>query len=242
MEHPDLDYSNPKRFGLKERASLVLASYSVAWALEAVCATCAHEVRNDQRLTEAVEQHGHALLAFWHEGLGLGAWFFRGTSAHTLTSYSYDGELAARIVRRFGLFALRGSSSKGGNEALRQLSRALDCIELIGITADGPRGPRRVTKPGLAILCARKNIPIIPIAFGASKAWRMNSWDRLVFPKPFSRIVAVYGPPIIPASIRSRGVIKELQRTIDHDLNTLQASLDEELGAPPFQPPEQAPE
>src|SRR5690606_3081217 len=107
---------------------------------------------------------------------------------HTLTSYSYDGELAARAIEPFGIHAVRGSSSRGGREALEQLEAALRIGVTIGITLDGPRGPRRVSKPGVAILSGRTGVPVIPLSLGSPSGWRMRSWDRMLIPKPFSRI------------------------------------------------------
>src|SRR5690606_15894263 len=99
------------------------------------------------------------------------------------------GELAARIVTHFDLRAVRGSSSRGGADALNQLQQAMALGAGVGFTLDGPRGPRRKAKLGAAIIAARTGAIIVPNAFAVSRAWRLRSWDRLPIPKPFSRVL-----------------------------------------------------
>lgn len=170
------------------------------------------------------------ILAIWHETLGLAAWYHRNTGYHTLTSYSFDGELAARVVRHFGLYALRGSSSRGGAEALKEMQRAAALVPALGFTLDGPKGPRRVAKPGVAILALKTGLPIIPHAFAAAPCWRMRSWDQFIVPKPFGRLVSGYGEPIYPPPKGTPGAIESLRREVERSLNRLHESLDQELG------------
>jgi lysophospholipid acyltransferase (LPLAT)-like uncharacterized protein len=66
----------------------------------------------------------------------------------------------------------------------------------IGFTPDGPRGPARVTQPGSVAAARALGIPIVPVAFGAARAWKLRTWDRFVVPQPFSRALLVYGPPL----------------------------------------------
>lgn len=172
---------------------------------------------------------GHAVLCFWHETLPLAIYTYRNTGFHTLTSYSYDGEIAARLIEPFGLHALRGSSSRGGAEALRELEKAIQLVPIVGITNDGPKGPRRESKPGPAILAARTQNPIIPNAFAITRCKRMKSWDRLIFPAPFSRIVCAYGPAIDPPSDTSEEAIESTRLELELAMNRLQESLESEL-------------
>ena len=157
-------------------------------------------------------------------------WYFRGTGCHTLISYSFDGELAARVVTLLGLRALRGSSKRGGRIALNQLELALQRGITIGITLDGPRGPRRVSKPGVAVVASRTNVPIIPVALAAERSWRLRSWDRLVIPKPFSRMHCVFGEPIAPPKDNSKDEVERVRLLVEQELNALHAALEKELG------------
>lgn len=230
MRHPGLDYGGPGAFRITQRITLAFAPPAAAFVLRAIGFTCRLEVRNREFLEDAIAQHGRVLIALWHESLGLAIWFFAGRGYHTITSLSFDGELAARLCEQFGVHALRGSSTRGGLRALVQMQRALEADITAGITLDGPKGPRREAKPGVAALSARTGAPIVPTALVARPCWRMNSWDRFIFPKPFGRIVCAHFPPIAPPENATPQSIEAKRREIEQSLNTLQTQLEEELG------------
>lgn len=234
MKHDQLEYKSPIKFSLKQRVTLSVAANAFSLLHRILCSTCSVEVREESRLREVEKEHGRAIIGFWHEVLPLAIWTHRGTGYHTLTSYSYDGELAARAIDPFGIHAVRGSSSRGGREALVQLETALNIGVSIGITLDGPRGPRRVSKPGAAVLSGKTNTPIIPLVLGAPRVWRMRSWDRMVLPKPFTRMVCLYGKPIPPARDTSPEEVERVRALVERDLNRLQVELEDELGIKSF--------
>ena len=108
-------------------------------------------------------------IAFWHARQFMMPLTYRGTLAHILISQHHDGEIIARIVERFGFRAVRGSSTRGGVEALRELIRlGRSGVDLV-VTPDGPNGPRQVAKMGVIQLARASRLPIIPLAFGCSK-------------------------------------------------------------------------
>jgi lysophospholipid acyltransferase (LPLAT)-like uncharacterized protein len=146
-----------------------------------------------------------AVFSFWHEHLPLMpalAMLARRSPAyhpapiHTLVSQHRDGQFIGAVVRQFGIEPVLGSSSRGGASGLRQLLRLLHRGAMIGITPDGPRGPRRVAAHGVAQLAAMADVPILPCA--ARTSWRigLNTWDRMGIPLPFGRGVVVCGPAI----------------------------------------------
>lgn len=230
MKHPDLRYESPEAFTLRQRVVLTVGSPLIATIFKAVCATCRQERRALEYFNTPMEAGGHVILACWHETLGLAAWYYRNTGCHTLTSYSFDGELAARVVRCFGLYALRGSSTRGGFDALKEMQRATPLVPAVGLTVDGPKGPRRVAKAGVAMLALKTGVPIIPQAFAATPCWRMRSWDQLIVPKPFGRLISLYGEPIYPPPKGARGAIESLRTEVERSLNRLHESLEQELG------------
>ena len=193
---------------------------------------CRVEVRNAHHHYDAEKRHGCVLLAFWHEVLPLAAWRYRGTGYHTLTSYSYDGEFVARVVAQLGLHALRGSSSRGGGDALKRMEAALARHITLGLTPDGPRGPRREMKSGAAVLGARTGVPVVPTAFAVTRCWRMKSWDRMVFPKPFATIVCSYGAPIWPSTAEDEHAVEAKRKEIEDALNRIQQELEADVGMP----------
>ena len=220
-------YTSPVKFSLKQRFLLATIPPVVGCMAKGWMRTCHTEVRGREYLESTRSKTGRVIVGFWHEYLGLALHHYRNTGNHTLTSYSYDGELAARLVERFGLHAVRGSSSRGGTEALAGLNIALHHVPLVGITLDGPRGPRRVTKPGAAILAVRTQTPIVPHAFVAVPAWRLKSWDRFLIPKAFSRIISAYGPPIYPpAENTSLEAIKAVSEELQAAMTALHTELE----------------
>jgi lysophospholipid acyltransferase (LPLAT)-like uncharacterized protein len=224
-------YTSPRTFTLKQRAILRAAVPTAAGALKLLCASCRTECFQHENLEAVLHKHGHAIMAIWHESMGVAAWLYRGTGSHTLTSFSFDGEIAARVVRHFGLFAVRGSSSRGGSEALESLVRAVQAVEMVGFTLDGPKGPRRKAKPGIAILAARTATPIVPHAIAVHPCWRLRSWDRLAVPKPFARIVSAYGPAIEPPADDSPEAVEATRARVEAELNGLHTIVEANAGA-----------
>ncbi len=135
----------------------------------------------------------------WHNRIPLLMDFFppaleRRSAA--LASASGDGDVAARILRQFGYQVVRGSSSRGGREALYGLREKLLEGCSLALTVDGPRGPRYHVHPGAVLLAEMTGIPIVPIGFNAPRRWELGGWDRTHIPKPFSRVEFVLGAPI----------------------------------------------
>jgi lysophospholipid acyltransferase (LPLAT)-like uncharacterized protein len=144
---------------------------------------------------------GPSIYAFWHRSLLLAAHRFRNRGIAILISRSFDGELIARTVELLGFRAIRGSSSRGGPTALRQMAQAHTQGARCAFTADGPKGPSQIAKPGpihLATLVHAAQLGAFYVL--PERAWVLRSWDRFLIPKPFSR-VAVTWPPLAPATL-----------------------------------------
>lgn len=113
-----------------------------------------------------------------------------------LVSPSSDGNLAKRALQRFRYRVVRGSLSKRGATAMREMHQLLKADGQLVITPDGPRGPRHSINTGAAWLARATGAQIIPIAAAMNRAWRFKSWDRMCIPKPFARVVIHYGDPV----------------------------------------------
>ena len=113
-----------------------------------------------------------------------------------LASASRDGTLAAAAMHYLGVTCIRGSSSRGGSKALRQMLRAAKDGNDLGITPDGPRGPIYEVQPGVIASARMTGLPIIPMAYQARRKTLLRSWDRMIVPWPFNRLHYVYGDPI----------------------------------------------
>jgi lysophospholipid acyltransferase (LPLAT)-like uncharacterized protein len=140
--------------------------------------------------------HRQVILAFWHDQLLLMAKGYRGPGASVLISASRDGEYIARTMEYFGIGAVRGSSSRGGRAAFREmLELAKTPLDLV-ITPDGPKGPRHQVKEGLVQLARLSGRPVVPMAFACSRGHRFRSWDRFLLPLPPGRGVFSFGTPL----------------------------------------------
>jgi len=168
------------------------------------------------------------IYAMWHGRLLLLPCLYGGRGAHTLTSRSRDGELVSRWIRRLGLVPVRGSSSRGGGEALRALTRALRNGREVVVVPDGPRGPREVLKPGVIALARLSGAPIVPVAVGASREWRLRSWDEFRIPRPFARCVVRFGEPIHVARTAGPAGEEAARKEVEAALRGLSWQVDEE--------------
>jgi len=110
-----------------------------------------------------------------------------------LISRSRDGTLGTEVGRLLGAEVARGSTSRGGGPALRQLVRALAGGSTVLVIPDGPRGPAGELKPGVVALAGLAGVPVLPLAMAVDRGWRLRSWDRMVIPKPFARLRVLVG-------------------------------------------------
>jgi len=133
---------------------------------------------------------------FWHGRMLMLPLIYPGKRIHILISDHRDGEIIASVMRRFGFGLVRGSSSKGGLAALKEMITLLREGSDLGITPDGPKGPAEVVKGGVAQIARLSGKAVIPIAFASSRRVRFTSWDRFYLPLPFARLVFVVGEPL----------------------------------------------
>lgn len=141
------------------------------------------------------------VFVIWHEALVMGAGRFAKSGVSALISQHRDGELIAQVMKYLGGGTIRGSSTRGGDRAVRDMLERSGETHL-AITPDGPRGPRRKLQEGVIYLAARGEIEIAPCGIGAGRAWRARSWDRMLLPKPFTRVDIVFGEPmVVPADV-----------------------------------------
>lgn len=177
---------------------LRLAVWLARWVVRGLGATWRVTVLNGEP-AEALRRAGHAyVIAIWHGELFACLHRHRDQGIAVLISEHRDGELIAQVAEGIGYApSVRGSSTRGAARALLQLVRTLQEGRVVGITPDGPRGPRRRCAPGAVAAAQRARVPILPLRAVATSAWRFNSWDRFTIPKPFARVVLSYGTPYV---------------------------------------------
>jgi lysophospholipid acyltransferase (LPLAT)-like uncharacterized protein len=179
------------RFTFSQRIVLAIVP-RIVWALlRLVGLTWRFEVIAEEGVTPVVfgQKTGGEIYCFWHQCVLPCALYFRHTNAVILISRSFDGELITQTLRLFGFDAVRGSSSRAGQEGLLGLRRVVERGVPAIFTADGPRGPIYETKMGPIKLAQLTGAPIGAFHLQPERAWIVDSWDRFLIPKPFSRIV-----------------------------------------------------
>ena len=168
------------------------------------------------------------ILAFFHENvlLSLHCRWRKPTSA--MISQSKDGEIATAVVRMYGADVVRGSSTRGGQAALREILRDVQEGKNIGFTPDGPLCPPRVVKEGVVYAAKVTGFPVVPFYWTAKNAKRLRSWDRMLVPKPFSKVVFLYGDPI---TVPRDGEVEEWRLKIEREMNDLAEEAEEKFEA-----------
>lgn len=147
------------------------------------------------------DSNGKAIYTTWHQRMSYLFYFSSSRDVTVMISQSKDGEYAARTANRLGLKDIRGSSTRGGYRALKELARRIEKGQRGGLLADGPQGPPRIAKLGAIAMARDTGAPIIPVLWGADHCWTFNSWDRYLIPVPFTRVVVNIGDPIkVPPS------------------------------------------
>ncbi|MCP3917891.1 MAG: lysophospholipid acyltransferase family protein [bacterium] len=154
------------------------------------------EALHPERRDRARAGHGGCIVVFWHGRMIPAFSQFMEDELTILVSVSDDGGLAVDLLERFGFEIVRGSSSKRGLRAMREMLDVLAGERTIVITPDGPRGPQHKVEPGLAYLARITGHPILPVGFATDAAWHLKSWDHFTIPKPRARVVAAFGEPV----------------------------------------------
>jgi lysophospholipid acyltransferase (LPLAT)-like uncharacterized protein len=185
-------------YTLKQRIALAIVPRLASIVIRCLGATLRYHDVCEPGATPGYDIPPPAVYAFWHRCLLAGAWRFRKYGLTILISRSFDGELIARTVERLGFVAIRGSSSRDGAPGLRNMQRAYLAGHYCAITADGPRGPAMVAKPGVVQLAKLINTTVSTCYVHPHRAWQLRSWDRFLIPKPFSRVTIAWTCPVPP--------------------------------------------
>ena len=187
------------------------------------------------------------IVAFWHQRLLMMPYTWRSVGGdrpfNMLISSHRDGEIISRTIARFDIKTIAGSTGKGkgGAAALRQILKVLKAGEVVGMTPDGPRGPRMRASDGIIQAARMAGVPIFPLTYSASNRKVIQSWDRFILPLPFSRGVFHWGDPIfVDRKLDEEGM--EAKRVeLENALTELTQRTDQSLGLdviPPAAPDE----
>jgi len=179
--------------------------------------------RSNQDSWEAGEP---VVFVTWHGRLLPLLHLYRQRGIVMLVSQHRDGEYLTRLGRGLGYTAVRGSSTRGGVPALRQLVRELKAGRSLAITPDGPQGPRERFKPGALQAARITGAPVIPVMAGTDRAWWIEGWDRFLVPKPFAHVRVVVGKPWRVPKQRSVSDIERDAEKLEAYMQELKADVD----------------
>lgn len=185
------------------------------------------------------------VIVTWHGRLLMGPYCVRPRRRFvTMISENRDGDLIAAVVRRFGIDAVRGSTydpekrrDKGGRRAyvaaLRELRRR---GAVVGITPDGPRGPRMRAQAGAAMLSIAAGAVVQPMTYSTSRGRVLGSWDGFLVPLPFGRGAMIWGEPLHPPSGDDPETVERYRGEIEGALTAITRRADEMCGRAPVLP------
>jgi lysophospholipid acyltransferase (LPLAT)-like uncharacterized protein len=203
-----------------------LAGHGGGRLLDLVMASARFEVHNDAAWRTHAAAGRPVLFTLWHGRLLPLGFLHRGQGVVAIVSRSADGEYLTRVLEHWGFTAVRGSSSRGGDRALRELVRCVRAGRSIAITPDGPRGPREQLKPGVLQLAQLTGAPIVTVAAGADRAWWFVRWDRFLIPKPFARVRVAYGEAVFVPRGAGAGMLHDTAARVEASLRNLMDRVD----------------
>lgn len=196
-----------------------IALYS---AVNLLCKSLNEKTINEDVIRELINNDKNFVLAFWHSTM-MYPWFkHRGESILGITSKSPDGDLLAKILRKWDYNVVRGSSSKGGKIALGILIDYVKHEGSVAITPDGPRGPKEEMKAGAVITAKDGEVPLLLVGCGYKSKKYLNSWDRFEVPMPFTTVQLIYSDPIYLSATLTREETSEVILECGKKLRELQ--------------------
>ncbi|PIP90551.1 MAG: hypothetical protein COW01_10630 [Bdellovibrionales bacterium CG12_big_fil_rev_8_21_14_0_65_38_15] len=207
-------------------------SFIVHLLIRALGLTYRFEHRESKDIKDAKKSgpNGAYLYALWHQNIVASILSHMGRPHVCIVSASKDGELVAVTLKMLGHKSARGSSSKGGQQAMMEMTRIVNEGTPGAISVDGPRGPAKIPKKGIFEVAKLTGAPIIPLVPIPLNFWSFKkSWDQFRLPKPFSKIIVFYGRPIyIDKNIQQSDLVR-LSEELTAQLNNVEINALREL-------------
>ena len=210
--------TGPRRFTLRQRVVLRIIIWLGYWVIRLIGPTLRVSISFEEGAQATLEQRP-LIASFWHSCMIPATYICRNLGVRVMSSNSYDGEYMGRIIHKFGFVAVKGSSSRNAVRALLGLRRALQDGWTVAFTLDGPRGPRHKVKPGPVALGRASGLALTTFHAAVDNGIVLNSWDKMVIPLPFARVLVRVGKLIrVPANASDEEMERcaaELQATLD---------------------------
>lgn len=212
---------------IKQRVLRFLGNHFLYGAISVLCKTVKLNIKNSESVDELIASGKNFVFAFWH-GTMLIPWYLqRENNFAALVSQSKDGDLLANILTKWNYKVERGSSHKGGKEALELLMQKVNHNYSVSITPDGPTGPPHELKAGAVIIGQRSSVPLVLCGIGYHKKYVFEkSWDKSQIPKFFSQVNVIYSDPIYIEKDLERSEVSKIIERCNLKLNELQAEAE----------------
>lgn len=204
-----------------------LISWAGAVLIRFLGATWRIQIVDAAYLDEAREHSPNVVFAIWHGRLFPMAYTHRNLAIHVLASAHKDGELMGQTIRRLGFGHVRGSSTRGGARAVREMKKKLEAGLDVGFTVDGPRGPAFRVKPGPLEVAKVTGAAIVPLTASSRRRKVFSSWDAFELPLPFTRVTVRYAPPIIVPGDADASTIEKKRLELETALQEITKTNDE---------------
>jgi len=197
-------------------------NYFLFTFVNALCHSLKIKIANKEPMEKLFNENKKFVIAFWH-GYMLIPWFLhRDKNFGALVSMSKDGELLAKVLTKWNYKVVRGSSHKGGKEALENIIELINDEHPVAITPDGPTGPPGKMKAGAVVAAKKTGVPLVLLGVHYKNAKVLNSWDSFRIPKPFSKACVVYSRPLYINKNLTYDETSELISNAEKELNKLQ--------------------
>jgi len=188
---------------------------------------------NEEMTLQYLKSGQKMIVAIWHQRIIPVVDYARKFSVYApsaMISQSRDGDIIAGVASLLNFRPVRGSSSRGGKEALADMIADLAENQVAVHALDGPRGPRGVVKPGLIVMAQSTGVPIVPVYISVDRAWVLNSWDRTLIPKPFSTVTVRWDKPISVPEHLNEEAFESTRKQIEQHMKENQTRDDREVG------------
>ncbi len=210
---------------LRRIAAVKLGGSFVYYLARLYSATFRLKVINEAEWIDYLEKGGRVLICCWHQQFFIGVRLFlryRKYSASVMISKSLDGDIASRVAAAAKVFPVRGSSSRNGGPALKEMISRLNNGRLAAHLLDGPRGPAGIVKGGAIAIASGADAAIAPVYIEADRTWYVKSWDQYMVPKLFARVTVNFCPLMKLPTIKNADDFEEQRQRLE---NTLQPFL-----------------
>jgi len=222
--NPAPSSTDPRRFTFRQRLSLWLVTQATYAAISLIGPTLRYSISWEEPPSDPSATHERQVIySFWHRAVFAGAWLWRNIGAAVMVSRSFDGEFIARTIEKLGFKAVRGSSSRGGAQALLGLKTQLEQGTPVVFTIDGPRGPKYVAKQGPVLLSSATAVPMAAFYVAVQNPWVLNTWDKLIIPKPFSKALVRFSKKIQVPSHAGESQITDYHHQLQSALDRVTA-------------------